>query len=177
MLKLSSGDDWSYNKGVMESPNGFKHPVISVGMFARDYDRDAANSLHPWFGVTIWVAICCMFLWCVYVIVIIIASEPTVYENKNKQLYTVLIGWLWKENVNSNCQQFHQYQQNEPISFISLNTKHTTTFVASNRSVGLRQAKQCSGVLLLNGITIFVLFYNRISNVNTEIKLFVLFRH
>ena len=62
MLKLSSGDDWSYNKGVLESPNGFKHPVISVGMFARDYDRDAANSLHPWFGVTIWVAICCMFL-------------------------------------------------------------------------------------------------------------------
>jgi hypothetical protein len=65
----------------------------------------------------------------------------------------------------------------DAIIITIINTKHTTTFVASNRSVGLRQAKQCSGVLLLNGITIFVLFYNRISNVNTEIKLFVLFRH
>ncbi|CAG2205197.1 VNN [Mytilus edulis] len=39
-LKLSSGNSWSYDNGTLQSDRGFELPVISVGMFARDYHLD-----------------------------------------------------------------------------------------------------------------------------------------
>ncbi|XP_076091711.1 pantetheinase-like [Mytilus galloprovincialis] len=40
LLKLSSGDFWTYADGTLESKNGFEHPVLSVSLLSRDYERD-----------------------------------------------------------------------------------------------------------------------------------------
>lgn len=46
LLKLSSGQFWSYDNGTLETMAGFEHPVISVALFARDYARDDANQAN-----------------------------------------------------------------------------------------------------------------------------------
>ncbi|CAC5364009.1 VNN [Mytilus coruscus] len=39
-LKLSSGDFWTYKDGTLESKHGFEHPVLSVSLLSREYERD-----------------------------------------------------------------------------------------------------------------------------------------
>ncbi|XP_052083547.1 pantetheinase-like [Mytilus californianus] len=56
-LKLSSGNLWSYDRGTLQSERGFELPVISVGMFARDYLLDADIQPVGDYGTNI--AFCC----------------------------------------------------------------------------------------------------------------------
>ena len=56
---------------------------------------------------------------------------------------------LWKENLNSDDYQFHQYQQNEqsPLVLIELTQlKKTTTCDVGNPRPGLGQAHKCVGI-------------------------------
>ncbi|CAC5364006.1 VNN [Mytilus coruscus] len=45
-LKLSSGDFWTYKDGTLESKHGFEHPVLSVSLFSRDYERDERDEIN-----------------------------------------------------------------------------------------------------------------------------------
>ncbi|XP_063420304.1 pantetheinase-like [Mytilus trossulus] len=45
-LKLSSGDFWTYKDGILESKQGFEHPVLSVSLFSRDYERDERDKIN-----------------------------------------------------------------------------------------------------------------------------------
>lgn len=42
-LQLSPGLEWTYDNGVLNAEKGFKLPLLSAGMFARDYSRDLVN--------------------------------------------------------------------------------------------------------------------------------------
>ena len=58
---------------------------------------------------------------------------------------------LWKESLNSDGHQFHQYQQDERSSFILAeltvqNTSLTTTYDVGNLGFGLGQEQRCGGV-------------------------------
>jgi hypothetical protein len=62
---------------------------------------------------------------------------------------------LSKYVLNSDSQQFHQYQQNEqsPLtSHIGTDTKNTTTYDIGNPGPCLGQTPNCGGVKSLNGI-------------------------
>jgi len=79
--------------------------------------------------------------------------------------YIVLICELWKENLNSDGQQFHPYQQNEhpTLDLKSLNTnKKTTTYMyhVGNLGSGLGQTQQCGGVRPINGIAPLLKYIN-----------------
>ena len=68
-------------------------------------------------------------------------------------VYKVILISLWKESLNSDSHQFHQYQQN----LNSLNTKILQHNDIGNPGPDLGQAQQCYGVKLVNGIpTLFV---------------------
>ena len=57
---------------------------------------------------------------------------------------------LWKESLNSDGHQFHQYQQNEqaPLVLTELteHKKKTTTYDVGNTGPGLGQAQRCGRV-------------------------------
>ena len=78
---------------------------------------------------------------------------------------------LWKDSVNSDGQQFLQYQQNQqspPLHLNSLNTKKTTIYDVGNPSPGLGQAQKCGGFKPVNGKP--PLLDNWIHDVNTCIN-------
>ena len=58
-----------------------------------------------------------------------------------------------KERLNSDGQQFHQYQQNEqpPLTFTHWILKKTMTYDIGDPDPGLNQAKKCGGVKPVNG--------------------------
>ena len=57
---------------------------------------------------------------------------------------------LGKENLNSDCQQFHQYQQKRTA------TSHFSPLSITNPGPGLRQVQKCGGVKLFNEILPFL---------------------
>ena len=61
---------------------------------------------------------------------------------------------IMKENLNSDGQQFHQYQQKEQYTshLYSLNTKKTRLYGMGNLGPGLGQAQKCGMIKLVNGI-------------------------
>ena len=62
---------------------------------------------------------------------------------------------LWKESLNSDGKQFHQYQQNErsPLIFSDRTQKGTSAYDAEISGSGLRQAQKCGGMKPVNGFT------------------------
>ena len=62
---------------------------------------------------------------------------------------------LWKESLNSDGKQFHQYQQNErsPLIFSDWTQKGTSAYNAEISGPGLRQAQTCGGMKPVNGLT------------------------
>jgi hypothetical protein len=61
---------------------------------------------------------------------------------------------LWKENLNKDGQQFHQYQQNKlsPLTSNNWTRKETTTYGIGNPYPGLGQTQTCCGIKPVNGI-------------------------
>jgi hypothetical protein len=61
---------------------------------------------------------------------------------------------LWRESLNSDLQQFDQYQQNKQSPFILTNStsKKITTYDVGNPNTGLGQAQKCGCVKSVNGI-------------------------
>jgi hypothetical protein len=81
------------------------------------------------------------------------------------------MGISWKESLNSDGQQFHQYQQSQQ-SFIILSyytLQRTTTYDAGNQGDGLGQARKYGGNKPVNVIAIFCLV-NWNSNSNTYLN-------
>ena len=58
---------------------------------------------------------------------------------------------LWKDNLNSNCTQFHRYQQNEqsPLILTHWTQRKTTWYNVGNPCSFFRQAHKCTGVVLI----------------------------
>jgi hypothetical protein len=63
-------------------------------------------------------------------------------------LFTFMI---WKEIVNNDRQQFHQYQQNEQSPSLTEHKK-STTYDSGNLGPALQQTQKCGRVKLVNGI-------------------------
>jgi len=79
----------------------------------------------------------------------ILHVSPVIYYSRHVSL-------LLKESLNSDCHQFHQYQQTNNLLLVllnSLNTKKPTIYGIGNQSRGLGQAQQCGGVKPINGIS------------------------
>ena len=66
-----------------------------------------------------------------------------------------------KESLNSDGQQFHQYQQREqsPLTFTHWSQKKTTTYDAGNPYPDLGQAHKCGGVKLVTNLPLFLTGY------------------
>ena len=61
----------------------------------------------------------------------------------------VIFTSLWKESLNSDGQQLHQYQQNQqsPLTWtLWTQKKNTTTYEVGNPGPGFGQAHQCGGL-------------------------------
>ena len=59
---------------------------------------------------------------------------------------------LWKESLNNDSQQFHQYQQNEQPPLTSNNT---TTYGVRNQGPRLGQTQKCNRDKSVNGTLSF----------------------
>jgi len=59
---------------------------------------------------------------------------------------------LWQESLNSDSQQFHQYQQNDQSPLTEHKKKLTTTYEVGNPGSGLGQAHRYDGFEPVNGI-------------------------
>ena len=94
------------------------------------------------------------------------SQEPAVDMMKYVPLGYIDLDWFidyfWKEGLNSDCQQFHQHQQNEQPQF-HLKLLNTTTkiitYCVGSPDPGLRQVKKCGRIKPVNAIPWFVGFY------------------
>ena len=73
------------------------------------------------------------------------------YINAKKGCYTAFL-ILWKESLNSDGQQFHQYQQNDQSPLTEHKKKLLTTYDVGNPGSGLGQAYRYDGFKPVNGI-------------------------
>jgi hypothetical protein len=81
----------------------------------------------------------------------------TVLEIHN--VYIIYACFFFKESLNSNGQQFYQYQQNEQSPSASTHwTQKRLTYGVGNLVPGFRRTRQCGGAKLVNGVSTFSLF-------------------
>ena len=73
------------------------------------------------------------------------------YINAKKGCYTAFL-ILWKESLNSDGQQFHQYQQNDQSPLTEHKKTLLTTYDVGNPCSGLEQAYRYGGFKPVNGI-------------------------
>ena len=77
-------------------------------------------------------------------------GKTVTQRNKYKCNYTMHTCYMYYEiSLNSDGQQFHQYQQNDPSPSLTnthTHTKNTTTYDIGNPVPGLEHTQKCEGL-------------------------------
>jgi hypothetical protein len=97
-------------------------------------------------------------------IYIYVCINNVLYDNKTGHDEVHFLNTLWKGSLNSDGQQFHQFQRktNKNFSPQIIEYKNTMKYVVRNSCLGLGQAQQCCGVCMWYMQGIFSYFFFRI---------------